>query len=167
MTPIQALIVLIPITFSATASNELLVAKELNDYFNRFEYRSDAQLFGVNDYWQSPSEFALIESGDCEDFAISKYFKLKETLPDSDPILHYVDTNLGAHMVTSAMVDGVRYVFDNVSRELIPIADRTDLRFAYSFNDTELWLGEAQRGRSYPLNIERFKKILDKQMNAI
>mgnify|MGYP003143547727 CR=1 FL=1 len=39
-------------------------------------YRSDAAVYGVPDYWASPVEF-FTNGGDCEDFALAKYWTLK------------------------------------------------------------------------------------------
>ena len=49
----------------------------VNRYFNRWPYKLDREVFGVNEYWASPVEF-MTRSGDCEDFSIAKYFALKE-----------------------------------------------------------------------------------------
>jgi predicted transglutaminase-like cysteine proteinase len=42
---------------------------------NSRPYREDAEQFGAEDKWQSPLKFAR-NGGDCEDFAIAKYFAL-------------------------------------------------------------------------------------------
>jgi predicted transglutaminase-like cysteine proteinase len=42
---------------------------------NSRPYREDAEQFGAEDKWQSPLGFAR-RGGDCEDFAIAKYFAL-------------------------------------------------------------------------------------------
>ena len=34
-------------------------------------------VWGVMDYWETPAEF-FQKSGDCEDFAIAKYFALRD-----------------------------------------------------------------------------------------
>lgn len=39
-------------------------------------YRSDRSAFGVSDHWASPAEF-FERGGDCEDFAIAKYWTLR------------------------------------------------------------------------------------------
>ncbi|MCO4759724.1 MAG: phosphoglycerate kinase, partial [Oceanospirillaceae bacterium] len=41
---------------------------------NSATYRSDRQLFGVEDHWSAPAEFIRRGQGDCEDFAIAKFF---------------------------------------------------------------------------------------------
>lgn len=49
----------------------------VNAFVNRWPYITDQKLWGQSDYWASPKEF-MINSGDCEDYAILKYVTLKE-----------------------------------------------------------------------------------------
>jgi predicted transglutaminase-like cysteine proteinase len=49
----------------------------VNRFFNRWPYRSDREVYRVGEYWATPSEF-MARSGDCEDYAIAKYFALRE-----------------------------------------------------------------------------------------
>ena len=51
--------------------------KFVNGYFNRQPYRLDTEVYGVNEYWATPDEF-LRMSGDCEDYAIAKFFALRQ-----------------------------------------------------------------------------------------
>ena len=37
-------------------------------------YETDTNLFHESDYWQHPRTFEQLRCGDCEDFAIAKYF---------------------------------------------------------------------------------------------
>src|SRR5215216_667478 len=48
--------------------------KIVNDFFNQFEYIPDQEEKGQEDYWKTPDEFVRDGGGDCEDFAIAKYF---------------------------------------------------------------------------------------------
>src|SRR5690606_13640276 len=49
----------------------------VNNYMNRYPYKQDDWLYGQSDYWANVQEF-LEQSGDCEDFAIAKYFSLRQ-----------------------------------------------------------------------------------------
>lgn len=51
--------------------------KAVNVLINRWPYRTDMDVWGVMDYWETPVEF-FQKSGDCEDFAIAKYFALRD-----------------------------------------------------------------------------------------
>ena len=49
----------------------------LNQFFNRrIQSREDIDVWGQVDYWASPMEMMEKGAGDCEDFAIAKYFSL-------------------------------------------------------------------------------------------
>ena len=49
----------------------------VNRYFNRWPYKTDREVYGRGEVWASPEEF-LVRSGDCEDFAIAKFFALRQ-----------------------------------------------------------------------------------------
>ena len=48
----------------------------VNDFFNRIRYVSDLEHWGVEDFWATPAELLASNGGDCEDYAIAKYFTL-------------------------------------------------------------------------------------------
>lgn len=48
----------------------------VNRFFNQWPYLDDAQVWRQADYWATPAEFAA-HSGNCEDFAITKYYALR------------------------------------------------------------------------------------------
>lgn len=50
--------------------------KAANDIFNQLLFVSDMDHWGVEDYWATPFEMLGSGGGDCEDFAIGKYFTL-------------------------------------------------------------------------------------------
>ena len=47
-----------------------------NRFFNRWPYKEDRETYGNREYWAPPSEF-MDNSGDCEDYAIAKFFALR------------------------------------------------------------------------------------------
>jgi predicted transglutaminase-like cysteine proteinase len=49
----------------------------INQFFNRrILFRPDSEVWGQVDYWASPLELLEKGEGDCEDYAIAKYFSL-------------------------------------------------------------------------------------------
>jgi len=48
----------------------------VNAYVNRVRYRTDAENYGIDDYWSTPREL-FARGGDCEDYAIAKYLSLR------------------------------------------------------------------------------------------
>ena len=118
--------------------------KAVNQFFNSLRFRSDQTVWGMEDYWASPSEFLNRGTGDCEDYAIAKYITLRRLgFDDSRLRLAYVRslTLRQAHMVL--LVDagqGKRVVLDNLTSAIQAPSRRGDLEPVYSFNSTGLWL---------------------------
>lgn len=50
----------------------------VNTWVNGIKYKSDQEVYGVNDYWATLYEFVGKNAGDCEDYTIAKYYILKE-----------------------------------------------------------------------------------------
>lgn len=48
----------------------------VNRFFNAIAYKTDRQTYGQSEYWATPVEF-MTYGGDCEDYAIAKYFTLR------------------------------------------------------------------------------------------
>lgn len=90
--------------------------EEVNDYINGYSYIPDSQNYNLSDYWASPDDFFRNGGGDCEDYAISKYFIiLQQRLYKQRPRLLLVwDNNRNAgHVVLE--VD--HHLLDNQSGE--------------------------------------------------
>ena len=52
--------------------------EKVNRFFNsRIRFANDVDVWGIQDYWATPIEFLCKGAGDCEDFAIAKYFTIK------------------------------------------------------------------------------------------
>lgn len=84
-------------------------------------YRSDKAVWGVGDYWANPVEMARKGAGDCEDFAIAKYWALRGLgLEDEQlQIVLLQDTRRQLfHAVLVVHTEAGRYVLDNVSNRL-------------------------------------------------
>ena len=91
-----------------TSKNENVLnkIKNVNDFFNQIPYKTDVVHWKKHDYWATPFEFMGTGGGDCEDYAIAKYFSLiKLGIPDEKLRITYVSyqkTNTAyeeAHMV--------------------------------------------------------------------
>jgi predicted transglutaminase-like cysteine proteinase len=123
----------------------------VNNYFNgMIIFASDQQVWRVEDYWATPVEFLVRGAGDCEDFAIAKYFSLLALgVPESKLRITYVQasgfgpSNL-AHMVLTyyPTPSAVPLVLDNLIPEIKPASQRPDLTPVYGFNGQGLWLAK-------------------------
>lgn len=113
----------------------------VNSFWNSWPYREDQANWGKQDYWAAPAQF-LKKSGDCEDYAIVKYFTLKELgiAPDSMRIVILRDTirNL-AHAVLVVYLDDDAYVLDNLSNVVQPHTRLRNYSPQYSVNEHGRW----------------------------
>lgn len=130
--------------------NAAVLAKlqAVNTFFNLLEYRKDAVHWGQEDYWATPLEFVVSGAGDCEDFAVGKYFTLLDLgVPDEKMLIMYVKFTgnstfyAQAHMVLLyyETPESVPLVLDNINKEILPANQRPDLIPIYGFNGTGLW----------------------------
>ncbi|WP_158681665.1 transglutaminase-like cysteine peptidase [Microbulbifer pacificus] len=131
----------------------------INHFFNTIPFAEDRDHWGREDYWATPVEFLASNAGDCEDYAIAKLFSLTAALIAPEKLrLAYVNaiTLNQAHMVLlySANPGEHPLVLDNLTKEVMPARDRTDLVPVYSFNATGLWLNRkldsATKVRNHP-----------------
>ncbi len=90
----------------------------VNAFFNRWQYRTDDEAYGVSEYWASPLEF-MRNAGDCEDYAIAKYATLTFLGFEDEQmrIIALVDNNRGGrgHSVLSVNLDGTAMILDNLT----------------------------------------------------
>ena len=125
---------------------ERTLLDSVNSYFNRnMAFIDDFKHWGVADYWASPAEFVGSGGGDCEDYALAKYYALKELgVPISRLRIAYVRSPRinQPHMVLTyyATADAEPLILDNLETEILPAAQRPDLLPVYSFNDEDLWM---------------------------
>ncbi|MFW1677119.1 transglutaminase-like cysteine peptidase [Pontibacter sp. JAM-7] len=129
--------------------SELDKVREVNDFFNLVPYYTDLQHWGVSDYWATPFEKLTTFGGDCEDYAIAKYFTLRELgIGDKKLRITYVKAlNWNeAHMVLTyyPVENEIPLVLDNLNPELLPASKRRDLVPVYSFNGDGLWLAKGR-----------------------
>lgn len=135
-----------------TTENKNLSEKEkleaVNVFFNLLQYEKDINHWGTADHWATPLEFVVSGAGDCEDFAVAKYFALLELgIPDEKLLIMYVKLKEyssvynQAHMVLLyyETPQSVPLVLDNINKEILPADQRTDLKPIYGFNGTGLW----------------------------
>ena len=129
-----------------------------NDFFNQVEFVSDQEHWGRRDYWATPVETLATNGGDCEDFAIGKYFTLIAMGVPQDALrITYVRAEEApaseeAHMVLAyyATPEADPMILDNLDKAIWPASERSDLVPVYSFNGAGLWLAK-ERGAGRPV----------------
>lgn len=159
---------------SLTDSEDDVRLQTLNQFFNRrVQSREDIDLWGQVDYWASPLEMLEKGAGDCEDFAIAKYFGLVALgMPVNKLRLVYVRAQMGgvggvvqAHMVLAyyAAAGAEPMILDNLISEVRPASRRPDLAPVFSFNSEGLWQGVGVQTAGDPTaRLSRWREILVK-----
>lgn len=132
--------------------DEVQRLREINDFFNRrLAFKDDAVTWGLPDYWAAPLESLEKRAGDCEDYAIAKYFSLAAAgVPTARLRMVYVRARLAgqslAHMVLAYYAEpgAEPLILDNLRPEVLPASQRSDLTPVFSFNTEGLWQGTGQ-----------------------
>jgi len=135
----------------AQYSDDRAKLDKTNRFFNKVRFLNDRDHWQTEDYWATPTEFLASDGGDCEDFAIAKYFTLIGLgVPESQLTLTYVKAlrlNLAHLVLTYYPAPGQEpLVLDNLVDDIETSSQRTDLLPIYSFNGDGLWKAK-QRGR--------------------
>ena len=79
------------LSVTTPVSTDLEKLEKVNRFFNQVNFVSDAIHWQKKDYWATPIEFLASDGGDCEDFALAKYFTLKMLgVPEKKLNLTYV-----------------------------------------------------------------------------
>lgn len=114
----------------------------VNSFFNRWQYRTDEETYGVSEYWASPLEF-MANSGDCEDYAIAKYATLKFLgFKDSQMrIVALVDNNRGGigHSVLSVSAENGKMILDNLSTYVYQDNQQTGYAPRFAVNQSGIY----------------------------
>lgn len=126
---------------TTVGKSPLDLLRQVNAFWNTWPYREDIHNWGKQDYWAIPAEF-LKKSGDCEDYAIIKYFTLKELgiPPENMRIAVVRDTirNL-AHAVLVVYMNDDAYVLDNLSNAVLSHTRFRHYSPQYSVNEFGRW----------------------------
>ena len=125
----------------AQGKSGMELLRYVNTFWNRFPYREDITNWGKADYWVWPNLF-LKKSGDCEDYAIVKYFTLKELGMDTDKLRIVVlrDTlRRLSHAVLAVYMDNDIVILDNISNAILPQGRLRHYVPQFSFNEKSRW----------------------------
>ncbi|MDW5415385.1 transglutaminase-like cysteine peptidase [Iodobacter sp. CM08] len=148
--------------------------KRINDFFNRrIQFGDDQTIWNAPDYWATPLETIGKGAGDCEDFAIIKYFSLKELGVAKEKLrLTYVKAKIGgassnisqAHMVLTyySSADAEPLVLDNLLNDIRPASRRPDLTPVFSFNSDGIFTGASAQPSGPVDKLSRWKDLISK-----
>ena len=153
------------------SSGELTEADKLqtvNAFFNRqLHFVDDNRTWRQTDYWATPVESLVKGAGDCEDYAIAKYFTLRRLGVSSEKLrITYVKALVQgqAHMVLTyyGSPDAEPLVLDNLIDEIRPASQRPDLLPVYAFNAAGLYLPGRPVRSGDSKRLSRWQELLGK-----
>ena len=110
-------------------------------------FRSDQANWGELDYWAGPDEF-FARGGDCEDYAIAKYYSLRALgFAASDLRITVLrdDQRQLLHAVLAVRYNGRFRVLDSLSRRIVTWFKLPQYRVIYSVNEESFWLYPGQK----------------------
>ena len=116
--------------------------EKVNRHMNRHPYITDIVNWGVKDYWASVKQF-FRRDGDCEDYAIAKYFSLKELgiNPDNMRIVVVQDTSLNTpHAVLAVYHQDQILILDNQINYVVKERAVLHYKPLYSINESAWWM---------------------------
>lgn len=127
---------------------------DINDFWNKtITYKSEPP---GEDIWQTPEETLKLKTGDCEDFAIAKYFDLIASgVPKENVTLAWVgikninkSNTYESHVVVLYKSQDVEYVLDNYNQDIVPLSQRKDLiiagKLTYDLDASEFYKGNGK-----------------------
>jgi len=118
---------------SCKSSSKIKKLHKVNLYLNNLLGQYDDVIQKQEDKWSTPKEFLTVGYGDCEDYAIIKYYSLIKLGFDEKKLFITVvkeKFHNSSHMVLSYF----RYkgipplILDNLSFKVLNISERTDLK---------------------------------------
>jgi len=128
----------------------------INKFFNSFKYRNE-----ITDYWKCLYEFLIDEFGDCDDFAISKYFSLIKLNFDKRKLkLAYAQILIKGkkegHMVLLYKhSEKLTIILDNYDKKIHRLDNRKNLEIIFTFDDENIYFRES----TYPNNLSKWSDL--------
>lgn len=150
--------------------SEIQRLQVVNQFFNQqLRYVEDIDLWHEVDYWATPIQSLVKGAGDCEDYAIAKYFSLRRMgIPSEKLRITYVKalTQNRAHMVLTyyASPQSEPLVLDSLMNAIKPAGQRNDLLPVYAFNGEGMWLANAAGNKKVgdTKRLSRWQELLKK-----
>lgn len=121
--------------------DDLFKIKNVNDFMNRAKYTTDPINYNAPDYWASPGQF-LEKQGDCEDYAIAKYFALEWAgfPPSKMRVVAVQDLNLKVgHAVLAVYVDDKILILDNQIKQVVDASTIKHYQPVFSIGEKSWW----------------------------
>ena len=158
-------------------SSELERLTLVNTFVNKnIRFGTDLEVWEQEDYWATPLETVGRGSGDCEDFAIAKYFSLL-ALGVPEPKLRFVyvralqqqgqTLRVEPHMVLAYYKSpgAEPLVLDNLASIIATASQRSDLTPVFSFNQEGYFNGVLRTALKKGTRLSRWEDLLLRAAN--
>ena len=127
----------------AAIQNPLDKIRAVNAYINNsISYAPDSVVWNRSDYWAAPGEAFAKGQGDCEDYAIAKFFSLKMMGFDENDMRVVIlrdERKNEIHAVLSLNYHGVNYILDNQSEYVVQDTQISYYQPIYSLSEKGYW----------------------------
>lgn len=150
---------------------KISAAKKLNRvnlYLNQLLPLYDSPTNNSLDYWETPKEFLIKGRGDCEDYAIIKYFTLVKLGFDQKKLfltIVFEKYTNGYHMVLSYFEDNNSspLILDNLSFRVLDLKARKDLKADIFINHSGIYKITAKNDLvKVAPSSKKFEELLEK-----
>lgn len=151
----------------AKSFEEIKKLTRTNSYINRILPGHDKVVQQQTDHWSTPKEFLIQGKGDCEDYAITKYFTLKHLGVNKKKLYMAIVQVKGSrtkHMVLLYFdtPKSIPLVLDNLSWRTIGLDKRKDLSVDVIFNEIDAHLMKNNKmAKKVRINWGKFDKWSD------
>lgn len=151
-------------------NNIFTIVSSVNNFFNKYKYQTDEQLYKKNDYWATRKEFIFNGGGDCEDFVIAKYFTLLDIGISENKlsVLHGIYKD--QYHVVLAYQDNPYsdvYILDSLVKEIIPLSARDDLLVLYTLNTIDMKNSSVVKTDLEFINNYKWTEVYLKSKNSV
>ena len=139
------------------------IVLETNITVNQTPYLDDDENWGKEDYWATPKEFYSKSRGDCEDYAIAKYFALREAgVPSSRMMLVVgeIDDGESVHAVLFVTYKET-FVLDNIVQRVTPLNEWIAFKVMYKFNEDGVYFNGI-KGKSPIGFLPKWQDVMNK-----
>lgn len=105
-------------------------------------YKTDEELYGVDDYWATPDETLAKRAGDCEDLAILQWSALADMGYPHNLFAMVVCDNIaeaGMHAFLVANASGTNYILDNLRSDVYTDTESTTYVPLYAYGISQNW----------------------------
>ena len=141
----------------------------VNSYLNQLLPQYDSQEDTTVDYWKTPKEFLISGFGDCEDYAIIKYYTLVKLGFDENRLYLTVvkdKFSQNLHMVLSYFnpSDNSVLILDNLSFRVLNIEKRDDFVYKKFINKNGVFILNKKnelikKNKKYPKMQDLLKRV--------